>query len=241
MVKKDAMKGGGGAGRAAAHAATAAGLGLLALGAALGACLDARLNLRVMHVALGTAFIVLTVLMLKVQIGRFYREDKGPGDWVAWLHFVIFAFLLFLAARMLRRWGRPCPSCVPPPAVPESADLHNDDDHGHAVHDDDPVPESAYPHNDDDHGHAVHDDDTAPESAYPHNDDDHGHAVHDNDPAPRPLIVTYKGKKYDGTHYVKHHPGRSLIWKAHGRDVEEAWREHGWNGTPIPITHSSAR
>ena len=75
---------------------------------------DARLNLRVMHVALGTAFIVLTVLMLKVQIGRFYREDKGPGDWVAWLHFVIFAFLLFLAARMLRRWAGPAPVCAAP-------------------------------------------------------------------------------------------------------------------------------
>ena len=46
--------------------------------------------------------------------------------------------------------------------------------------------------------------------------------------------MTYKGKKYDGTHFVQHHPGGSLIWKAHGRDVEEAWREHGveWHADP---------
>ena len=110
--------------------ASAGGLGLLAAGAALGACLDVELNLRVMHVALAISFVLLAVLMLKVQIGRFYRPDKGPTDWVAWLHFVIFAFLLFLAARMLRRWGRRCPSVVAAAPFPPHADVdHNDDDH----------------------------------------------------------------------------------------------------------------
>ena len=155
--------------------AAAGGLGLLALGAALGACLDVELNLRVMHVALATSFILLAVLMLKVQIGRFYRPDKGPTDWVAWLHFVIFAFLLFLAARMLRRWGRRCPSVAAPPR-------HDDDDH---------------------------------------HDDDH------HETPPRRLVVTYRGKTYDGTDFAARHPGGSIIWRAHGRDVEEVWKEHG--------------
>ena len=160
--------------------AAAGGLGLLALGAALGACLDVALNLRAMHVMLATSFILLAVLMLKVQIGRFYRPDKGPGDWVAWLHFVIFAFLLFLAARMLRRWGRRCPSVVAaaPAPFPPPADVdHNDDDHVAT-------------------------------------------------PARR-LVVTYRGKTYDGTDFAARHPGGSIIWAAHGRDVEEVWREHG--------------
>ena len=149
--------------------AAAGGLGLLALGAALGACLDVELNLRVMHVALATSFILLAVLMLKVQIGRFYRPDKGPTDWVAWLHFVIFAFLLFLAARMLRRWGRRCPSVAAPP--------RHDDDH--------------------------------------------------HETPPRRLVVTYRGKTYDGTDFAARHPGGSIIWRANGRDVEEVWKEHG--------------
>lgn len=169
--------------RTSSHVATAGGLGLLALGAALGAVVDARLNLRVMHVMLATAFILLTLLMLKVQIGRFYRPDKGPGDWVAWLHFVIFAFLLFLAARMLRRWAAPCPAhdCA-------QARVQEDD-----------LPQQ-------------------PEQT-------------------KRLIVTYRGHKYDGTEFVQNHPGGSLIWKAHGRDVEEAWREHGvaWHGKKASI------
>ena len=158
--------------------ASAGGLGLLAAGAALGACLDVELNLRVMHVALAISFVLLAVLMLKVQIGRFYRPDKGPTDWVAWLHFVIFAFLLFLAARMLRRWGRRCPSVVAAAPFPPHADVdHNDDDHV---------------------------------------------ATHS-----RRLVVTYRGKQYDGTAFAARHPGGSIIWAANGRDVEEVWKEHG--------------
>ena len=76
---------------------------LLALGLGAG-LLDLPLDVRLMHQALAVSFVVLCVLMLRVQLQRFHT--KGPGDWVAWLHFVIFAFLLFLAVRMVRRWWR---------------------------------------------------------------------------------------------------------------------------------------
>lgn len=108
-----------------AHMATAGGLALLVLGAALGALLDVELNLRVMHLTLAAAFVLLTWLMLQVQIERFYRPDKGPGDWVAWVHFVIFACLLFLAARMARRWCRTpsSPSSASSPSASSPARL----------------------------------------------------------------------------------------------------------------------
>ena len=40
-------------------------------------------------------------------------------------------------------------------------------------------------------------------------------------------MVTYRGKKYDGTNFAARHPGGSIIWAANGRDVEEVWKEHG--------------
>ena len=81
-------------------------------------------------------------------------------------------------ARMLRRWGRRCPSVVAAAPFPPHADVdHNDDDHVETPS--------------------------------------------------RRLVVTYRGKTYDGTEFAARHPGGSIIWAANGRDVEEVWKEHG--------------
>ena len=153
--------------------ASAGGLALLVLGLGLG-FLDVPLNIRAVHIAVGSAFIVLSALMIKVQLGRFHRPDKGPGDWVAWMHFVIFAGLFFLAVRMLRRWG----------ACRRAAPVHADDE-----------------------------------------------STDGNKRTP-PLIVTYKGQKYDATDFAARHPGGPVIWRAQGRDLEAVWRENGveWHG-----------
>lgn len=160
--------------------ASAGGLGLLALGLGLG-FLDVPLDIRAMHIAVGSAFIVLSALMIQVQLGRFYRPDKGPGDWVAWMHFVIFAGLFFLAVRMLRRWG----PCRRAPAYNKTTDDETIDDE----------------------------------------------TTDDQNITP-PLIVTYKGQKYDATDFAARHPGGPVIWRAQGRDLEKVWRENGvaWHG-----------
>ena len=40
------------------------------------------------------------------------------------------------------------------------------------------------------------------------------------------LITTYKGKKYDLTHFVNKHPGGHIIMKAHNKNLEEVWEDH---------------
>jgi cytochrome b involved in lipid metabolism len=42
------------------------------------------------------------------------------------------------------------------------------------------------------------------------------------------IITTYKGDKYDITEFEKNHPGGSIIKNANGRDLEEVWKEMGY-------------
>ncbi len=44
---------------------------------------------------------------------------------------------------------------------------------------------------------------------------------------PESLWTTYKGRVYDITNFVPHHPGGSIILKAGGRDLEHVWEENG--------------
>lgn len=47
------------------------------------------------------------------------------------------------------------------------------------------------------------------------------------------VVATYKGKSVDLTPYVGKHPGGEIIKRAHGRDLEEVWKEInvGWHAS----------
>lgn len=75
---------------------------LLLIGAWAGTSDAVHLPLRSMHIGIATVFVLLLPLMLYVHIQRFFV--RGAFDWIAWTHFVLFAVLIFIAIRMLRRW-----------------------------------------------------------------------------------------------------------------------------------------
>lgn len=74
---------------------------LLLLGILLGFS-NFTINLRVMHSLLSLSFILLVILGLRIHYSRLIY--KSPTNFIAWLHFVIFSFLLFISIRALRKW-----------------------------------------------------------------------------------------------------------------------------------------
>lgn len=40
--------------------------------------------------------------MVYIHIQRFYI--KSPYDFVAWMHFITFSFILYVSVRMIRKW-----------------------------------------------------------------------------------------------------------------------------------------
>lgn len=71
----------------------------------VGFCLgfsELHIPYRILHLAIASSFILLTPLVVYVHSNRFYT--KGPTDLIAWSHFVLFGFLLYLTVRMVRRW-----------------------------------------------------------------------------------------------------------------------------------------
>lgn len=48
-----------------------------------------------------------------------------------------------------------------------------------------------------------------------------------NTPNNNNVVATYKGTTVDLTPYVGDHPGGQIIKRAHGRDLEEVWKENG--------------
>jgi hypothetical protein len=63
---------------------------------------DIHVPYRTLHLSIASTYILLTPLIIYVHINRFYV--KGPTDWIAWLHFIIFSFILYLTVKMIKRW-----------------------------------------------------------------------------------------------------------------------------------------
>jgi len=57
---------------------------------------------QVIHFSVATMVFLMVPLILFIHIKRFY--NKGAYDWVAWMHFVLFAFLLYIGVKMMRHW-----------------------------------------------------------------------------------------------------------------------------------------
>ena len=63
---------------------------------------DMSVPLRQLHLAIGISFIVLVPVIIYVHLKRFYV--KGPFDWIAWTHFILFSLILMISVKMIRRW-----------------------------------------------------------------------------------------------------------------------------------------
>jgi len=77
------------------------GCTLLILGFGMGFT-NYTVSLRFIHISIATIFFIMTPLMIPVHIHRFY--SKGPYDKIAWIHFIIFALLLYISVRMIKKW-----------------------------------------------------------------------------------------------------------------------------------------
>ena len=76
---------------------------------------DIRLPLRQMHLAIGIIFIILVPVVIYVHLKRFYV--KGPLDWIAWTHFILFSLILMISIKMIKRW------------YPQKIDNHQNHEH----------------------------------------------------------------------------------------------------------------
>lgn len=76
---------------------------LLLLGVISG-FLNININLRLMHISIGFIFIFIVLYGLKIHFNRLI--NKSPFNFIAWLHIIIFSFIIFLSIRALRRWMR---------------------------------------------------------------------------------------------------------------------------------------
>ena len=63
---------------------------------------DFSLSYRILHLSIASVYILLTPLIIYVHSKRFYT--KGPLDWIAWMHFILFGLILFITVKMLKKW-----------------------------------------------------------------------------------------------------------------------------------------
>lgn len=60
-----------------------------------------KLNLKVMHSFIGFSFLFIIFFGLK---RHYFRLIRSPTNYIAWLHIIIFSFLILLSIKALRTW-----------------------------------------------------------------------------------------------------------------------------------------
>ena len=60
-----------------------------------------KLNLKVMHSFIGFGFLFIIFFGLK---RHYFRLIRSPTNYIAWLHIIIFSFLILLSIKALRTW-----------------------------------------------------------------------------------------------------------------------------------------
>ena len=75
---------------------------LLLGGICIGFIEKIKIPLNILHLGIATSYVLLTPFVIVTHAKRFYT--KGYNDVIAWLHFIIFAFLLCIAIKMYKRW-----------------------------------------------------------------------------------------------------------------------------------------
>lgn len=60
-------------------------------------------NLRFFHNAISIIFILIIILGIPVHFQRLI--DKSSYNFITWLHFIIFSFILYISIKAIKRWN----------------------------------------------------------------------------------------------------------------------------------------
>ena len=75
---------------------------LLIIGTLLGFA-NFHINLKIMHTLIGISFILIVIFGLQNHYSRLI--NISPTNKIAWMHFIVFSFLLFLSVRAIKKWN----------------------------------------------------------------------------------------------------------------------------------------
>lgn len=60
-------------------------------------------NLRFLHTLISTIFILIVILGIPIHFQRLI--DKSSYNFITWLHFIIFSFLLYISIKAIKKWN----------------------------------------------------------------------------------------------------------------------------------------
>ena len=62
-----------------------------------------NINLQYFHTAISTIFILIVICGIPMHFQRLI--DKSSYNFITWLHFIIFSFLLYISIKAIRKWN----------------------------------------------------------------------------------------------------------------------------------------
>jgi Ca2+/Na+ antiporter len=78
---------------------------ILLVGIIAGFITSENINLRKFHTSVSVIFILIVILGIPVHFQRLL--EKSSYNFITWLHFLIFSYLLFISILAFRRWNFP--------------------------------------------------------------------------------------------------------------------------------------
>lgn len=78
---------------------------ILAIGIIAAFITPKNINLRKFHTSISVIFILIIILGIPVHFQRLI--DKSSYNFITWLHFLIFSYLLYISILAFKRWNFP--------------------------------------------------------------------------------------------------------------------------------------
>ena len=78
---------------------------ILAIGVILAFITPKNINLRKFHTSISVIFILIIILGIPVHFQRLL--EKSSYNFITWLHFLIFSYLLYISILAFKRWNFP--------------------------------------------------------------------------------------------------------------------------------------
>jgi len=63
-----------------------------------------KINYRVFHNVVAISLLTIVIFGIPIHLQRFI--DKGPYNWISWIHILIFSFLIYISLLALRKWNQ---------------------------------------------------------------------------------------------------------------------------------------
>ena len=77
---------------------------ILIASALLGFFSSKKINYRVFHNVVAISLLIIVIFGVPIHLQRF--TDKGPYNWISWIHILIFSFLIYISLLALRKWNQ---------------------------------------------------------------------------------------------------------------------------------------